>query len=60
VYINGVYQTTVSTHLTTASQNAVIVWQRTFTSVGSRTLKIVNLATSGHPRIDVDAFVVGN
>jgi len=60
VYIDGVYKTTVSTHITTPNQNAVIVWQKSFTSVGTHTLKIVNVATSGHPRIDVDAFIVAN
>jgi len=34
------------------------VWQESFATVGKHTLKIVNLATSGHPRTDVDAFVV--
>jgi Divergent InlB B-repeat domain len=58
VYIDGVYKTTVSTYITTANQNAVIVWQKSFSSVGTHTLKIVNVATSGHPRVDADAFVV--
>jgi hypothetical protein len=57
VYIDGVYQTTVSNYLA-GTQNAVIVWQRSFSSVGTHTLKIVNLASGGHPRVDVDAFVV--
>jgi hypothetical protein len=58
VYLDGVYQATVSTYITTPNQNAVIVWQKSFSTVGAHTLKIVNLATSGHSRIDVDAFVV--
>ena len=58
VYIDGVYKTTISTYITNPNRNAVIVWQRAFSSVGTHTLKIVNVATSGHPRIDVDAFVV--
>jgi uncharacterized repeat protein (TIGR02543 family) len=57
IYLDGKYQTTVSNHNAT-NQNAVIVWQKGFTTAGTHRLKIVNLATSGHPRIDVDAFVV--
>ena len=44
----------------TITRNAIIVWQESFATVGKHTLKIVNLATSGHPRIDVDAFVVAH
>jgi Divergent InlB B-repeat domain len=58
VYLDGVYKTTVNTYITTPNQNAIILWQKGFSTVGTHTLKIVNLATSGHPRIDVDAFVV--
>jgi hypothetical protein len=59
VYMDGTYKATVNCYSTTA-RNAVIVWQESFTTVGKHTLKIVNLATSGHPRVDVDAFVVAN
>jgi hypothetical protein len=58
VYINGALKATVSNYITTPNQNAVIVWQKSFASVATRTLKIVVVGTSGHPRVDVDAFVV--
>ncbi len=59
VYIDGKLQATVNNN-STSTQDAVIVWSKSFSSVGTHTLKIVNLATSGHPRLDVDAFVVGS
>jgi serine protease len=59
VYIDGVLKTTLSNY-STVTQGAVIVWRKSFASVGKHTLKIVNVGTSGHPRVDVDAFVVGS
>lgn len=58
VYIDGVFQATVSDYSTT-TRNAVVVWQHSFTKSATHTLKIVNVGTSGHNRIDVDAFIVG-
>jgi hypothetical protein len=58
IYVNGALMATVSNY-STITQNAVIVWQKRFTAVGKHTVKIVNVGTSGHPRVDVDAFVVG-
>lgn len=58
VYIDGVLKGTVSNY-STVPQNAVVVWQHSFTASGKHTLKIVNVGTSGHNRIDADAFVVG-
>jgi virginiamycin B lyase len=61
VYVNGVLKATVSNYITAPpNQNAVIVWQESFASVATRILKIVVVGTSGHPRVDVDAFVVAN
>ena len=58
VYLDGVYKTTVSNYITTASQNAVAVWTKGFTTPGTHTLKILVVGTPGHPRVDVDAFTV--
>jgi Carbohydrate esterase 2 N-terminal len=60
VYLDGQAQTTVSNYNATATNNAVVVWSHTFPTSGKHTLKVVNLATSGHPRLDVDAFVVSS
>ena len=39
------------------NDNRRIVFDQRMT-VGTHTLTIVNLATAGHPRIDVDAFLL--
>jgi hypothetical protein len=57
VYLDGRRVSTVNLH-SSVPQNAVDVWQHSFGARGTHTLKIVNLASAGHPRIDVDAFVV--
>ncbi len=58
VYLDGTLQTTISDYNASATYNAVVVWSRSFTASGKHTLKVVNVATSGHPRLDADAFVV--
>jgi hypothetical protein len=56
IYLDGIYRATVK--LYSASYHArQIVYAANWGANGTHTLKIVNLATSGHPRIDVDAFV---
>jgi hypothetical protein len=35
-----------------------IMFTRSWATSGPHTIRIVNLATSGHPRIDVDAFAI--
>jgi hypothetical protein len=57
VYLDGVYKTTVKNYSAT-NQNAVAVWTKGFATRGSHTLKVVSVGTSGHPRVDVDAYVV--
>ncbi len=54
VYIDGVKKATVNTH-SAATQHKRIVWQALLT--GTHTLKVVNLATAGHPRVDVDVVL---
>jgi GH25 family lysozyme M1 (1,4-beta-N-acetylmuramidase) len=56
IYIDGVYKGSVSTNA--ASYHArQIVFAYSWATNGTHTIKIVCRATSGHPRIDVDAFV---
>ncbi len=57
IYVNGVYQATVGTYPSSASYRAV-VWQKTWSSSATRTIKLVVSGTSGRPRVDLDAFVV--
>jgi hypothetical protein len=35
-----------------------IVWQRTWPSAGTHTVKIIVVGTSGRRRVDLDAFVL--
>ena len=54
VYVNGVLKGTVDTYAAT-NQPRTVVWQGAVT--GTSTVKIVNVATSGRPRIDLDAVL---
>jgi len=56
VYIDGAYVATVSLY-SSSFQNRRVVFAYNWGSNGTHTIKIVNKATSGHPRIDVDAFI---
>jgi hypothetical protein len=53
VYVNGTLRATVSTHSATTVHRAV-VWNG---ATGSARIKLVNIATAGHPRIDLDAIL---
>lgn len=55
VYVDGARVATVDTYAAT-NKNRVIVFKR-WLSAGDHTIKVVNLATPGHPRIDVDAVL---
>ncbi|MET1231712.1 MAG: S8 family serine peptidase [Candidatus Limnocylindrales bacterium] len=57
VYIDGVYVTTVSQWARTFSSRRVL-FARTFAIGGTHTLRLVNKATDGHPRMVIDAFIV--
>jgi hypothetical protein len=57
IYVSGRYITTRSLYAATTGYRKV-VWQDTWTTSGPRTVKIVSVATSGRPRVDVDAIVV--
>ncbi len=52
VYVDGVKRATVNTH-SDATQHRRVVWQGLLLG-GPHTLRVVNLATAGHPRIDID------
>jgi hypothetical protein len=56
VYIDGVLKKTVNTQTATAT-NRAIVYKIGWASDATHTIKIVNLATSGHPRITIDGFL---
>jgi hypothetical protein len=56
VYVDGKYRATISLASTTYRARQV-VYATSWSTSGVHTLRIVNLGTAGHPRVDVDAFV---
>jgi len=56
VYVDGVLVATINLYATTATNRAQ-VFAFNWGTNGTHTIRIVNLATSGHPRIDLDAMV---
>jgi hypothetical protein len=57
IYVDGVYRGTISTYSTTTKVRQV-VYQFTWATPGTHKFKIYVVGTTGHPRVDVDAFVV--
>lgn len=55
IVINGAVVATVDTYSKT-TKNRMVMWQK-WMPAGVHTIKVVNLATAGHPRIDIDAFL---
>jgi hypothetical protein len=56
VYVDGVLKATVNTN-SSSKLNRVIAYAFQWASDGAHTLKIVNAATTGHPRVTVDGFL---
>lgn len=56
VYIDGVLKKTISAYGSTAYRR--IMYQFTWATPGTHSIKIVVRGTAGHPRVDVDAFLV--
>ncbi len=57
VYVDNVYKGTISTYSTTTKYRQ-LVYQYSWPTAGTHKVKIYVVGTSGHPRVDVDAFVV--
>jgi hypothetical protein len=57
VFVDNVYKGTVNLYSAT-SRARQIVFAFSWPSVGTHHLKLVVVGTAGHPRVDVDAFVV--
>ena len=56
MYVDGKRITTVNTYSATKA-NRKVVWVRKM-GAGTHTITIVNLATTGRPRIDLDAVIL--
>ena len=50
------YVTTVDTYAS-INTNRIVMWDKGLLRTGDHTIKVVNLATSGRPRIDIDAYI---
>lgn len=57
VFVDGINMGTVDTHSHT-TRHKVIVWAGRVSTTGSHVVKLVNQATSGRPRIDLDAVLL--
>jgi hypothetical protein len=57
VYVDRVLKATVNTRSSSAL-NRVLAYAFEWTADGAHTLRIVNAATSGHPRTTVDGFLI--
>ena len=57
VYADGAYQGSYGTHAST-SRHRLVLAARTFATAGRHTFRVEVVGTAGHPRIDVDGFVV--
>jgi hypothetical protein len=57
VYVDGVYVTTINQYAKESTSRRVL-FARSLATGGTHTLRLVNMATSGHPRAEIDAFIV--
>ncbi len=57
VYVDGVLDSTVSLYRASA-QSQVVVFAKSWTTKAAHSVKLVVVGTAGHPRVDVDGFVV--
>jgi parallel beta-helix repeat protein len=57
VYVDGVHRTTVSLYSSSVRTRRV-VFRASWAEKGTHTIEIRALGTAGHPRVDIDAFVV--
>jgi hypothetical protein len=57
IYVNGLLKATVDLYSATAAPRR-ITYRIHWSTVGTRTIKIVNLATSGRPIIDLDGLTL--
>jgi hypothetical protein len=57
VYVDGVLKATVNPALSTTIYRRIL-YQASWPTAGTHSVKIVVSGTAGHPRVDVDAFVV--
>jgi hypothetical protein len=57
VYVDGALKATINTQ-SSAPLNRVLAYRVEWTTTGAHSLRLVNAATSGHPRMSVDGFLI--
>jgi hypothetical protein len=57
VYVDGRLRATISLNTTLTAYRRV-VFARTWSSSATHTIRIIVLGTAGHPRVDLDSFVI--
>jgi len=57
IYVNGTLVATLDCKATSTIYRSV-GWQKTWSTSGTRTVKLVVSGTSGRPRIDFDGFAI--
>ena len=57
LYVDGAYISTVSLHRSSWTPR-IVVAARSWSSSAAHTVRLVVVGTAGHPRVDVDAFLV--
>ncbi|MBA2700825.1 MAG: hypothetical protein H0U58_03870, partial [Chloroflexi bacterium] len=57
VYLDGAYLSTVDLYRTT-TLSKVVVFSKTWENKATHSLRLVVAGTAGHPRVDIDGFVV--
>ncbi len=58
VYLDGKYKGQVSLYKTGAGVGRLLAWQSGTLTLGKHTIKLIVAGTVGHPRVDLDAFIV--
>jgi hypothetical protein len=59
IYVDRTYVTTINTN-SSAVATRVLLWARTWATPGRHTIEFRAVGTSGHPRVDLDAFAYLN
>jgi hypothetical protein len=57
VYIDNLLVKTISLYSTTTKARQV-VFARSWPAYAGHTIKVVPVGTAGHPRVDIDAFLI--
>ena len=58
IKLDGVKAADVDTYAEGPRQHRIVMWQTGPLTAGEHTIEVINLGTEGHPRIDVDAFMI--